>query len=94
MKINCLKKVFDQRKIQNRVLAKYLDKSESTISLWRNNKRQPSLEELYQIAKLLRINIHDLLEPTSWEGVSSETYDEFSTKFKNKSGIIKPKSTL
>lgn len=84
MKINCLKKVFDERKIQNRVLAKYLDKSESTISLWRNNKRQPSLEELYQIAKLLRVNIHDLLEPTSWKGVSSETYDEFSKKLKNK----------
>jgi len=82
MKINRLKKVFDERKVQNRVIAKYLHKSEATISLWRNNKRQPSLQELYEIAKLLRINIHDLIEPTSWKDLTSETYEEFSKKIK------------
>lgn len=82
MKINRLKKVFDERKVQNRVLAKFFGKSEATISLWRNNKRQPSLDELLEIAKLLRINIHDLIEPTSWKGESSETYEEFSKKIK------------
>jgi len=82
MKINRLKKVFDERKVQNRVLAKFFGKSEATISLWRNNKRQPSLDELLEIAKLLRINIHDLIEPTSWKNESSVTYEEFSKKIK------------
>lgn len=82
MEINCLKKVFDERKVQNRVLAKYLNKSESTISLWRNNKRQPSLQELSEIAKFLRVNIHDLIVPTNWEGDNSETYEEYSKKIK------------
>lgn len=83
MKLNRLKEVFDEQKIKNRTLAKYLNKSESTISLWRNNKRQPTIEELYEIAKLLRINIHDLLVPTNWKNEKSETYEEFSIRIKN-----------
>ncbi|MCY1661035.1 helix-turn-helix domain-containing protein [Chryseobacterium sp. SL1] len=84
MKINRLKEVFDNRNVKNRVLANYFGKSESTISLWRNNKRQPSLDELREIAKLLRIDIRDLIEPTSWKDENSETYEEFSARIKRK----------
>ncbi|WP_432670501.1 helix-turn-helix transcriptional regulator [Flavobacterium sp. SM2513] len=84
MKLNNLKKVFDNHKVKNRVIAKYVGKSESTISLWRNNKRQPSLEEFYQIAKLLRVNIHVLIEPTNWKDEASETYSEFAMKIADK----------
>jgi len=86
---NNLKEVFKEHKVTNRILAKYFKKSESTISLWRNNKRQPSIQQMYEIAKLLRINIHELLEPTTWEGVSSETYEEFSIKIKENKDIKK-----
>lgn len=79
---NNLKKVFKEHKVTNRILAKYFKKSESTISLWRNNKRQPSVQELYEIAKLLRINIHDLIEPTNWEGTDFDTYIEFAERIK------------
>ena len=82
MKLNRLKEVFDDQKIKNRVIAKYVGKSESTISLWRNNKRQPSLEELFQIAKLLRVNIHTLIVPTNLKYETSETYEDFTKKFK------------
>ncbi|WP_295204406.1 helix-turn-helix transcriptional regulator [uncultured Chryseobacterium sp.] len=82
MKLNRLKEVFDERGVKNRALAAVLNKSESTISLWRNNKRQPSLEEFYIIAKLLRINIHDLIESTKWEGEKSLTYEQISKKEK------------
>lgn len=88
MEINCLKKVFDERKVQNRVLAKYLNKSESTISLWRNNKRQPSLQELFEISKFLRVNIHDLINATNWENNSSETYEEYSKRIKIEDSTI------
>lgn len=82
MKLNRLKEVFNEFGVKNRTLAIILNKSESTISLWRNNKRQPSLEEFYIIAKLLRINIHDLIEISSWENEDSPTYDEISNKNK------------
>ncbi|MNU15313.1 Helix-turn-helix domain protein [compost metagenome] len=80
MKLNKLKEVFDERRVKNRTLAIILNKSESTISLWRNNKRQPSLEELYTIAKLLRINIHDLIESSRWENEKSPTYEQIASK--------------
>ncbi|MGV0857368.1 helix-turn-helix transcriptional regulator [Empedobacter brevis] len=83
MKINRLDIVFTENKIQNRVIAKFIGKSESTISLWRNNKRQPSLEELIEIAKLLRVSIYDLIEPTNWKNEKSDTYEEFVKKVKD-----------
>lgn len=82
MDLNLLDKVFTSKKIKNRVLAKYFNKSESTISLWRNNKRQPSLEEFYEIAKLLRIDIRDLFTETMWTDEKSETYEQFAKKVK------------
>lgn len=82
MYLNLLNKVFTERKVKNRVLAKYFRKSESTISLWRNNKRQPSVEEFYEIAKLLRKDIRDLFESTTWENEKSETYEQFSVRIK------------
>ena len=82
MKLNRLKEVFDEFGVKNRTLAIILNKSESTISLWRNNKRQPSLEEFYIIAKLLRINIHELIEISSWENEESPTYMEISKNTK------------
>ena len=83
MKINRLDIIFKEKNIQNRVIAKYIDKTEFTISKWRNNKRQPSLEDLIAIARLLRVSIYDLIEPTNWDNEKSETYDEFLKKVKN-----------
>lgn len=77
MKLNRLKEVFDEKGVKNRALAEILNKSESTISLWRNNKRQPSLDDLFKISKLLRINIHELIENITWENEKSQTYDQY-----------------
>lgn len=52
-----------QRK--NKWLANRIGKDESTISQWCTNKRQPSLESLYQIAEALEIDVRELLQPTS-----------------------------
>lgn len=83
MKINRLDEAFKERKVQNRILAKYFNKSEETISKWRNNKRQPSIENLLEIAKLLRMDIQDLFESTAWENEKSETYEQFSVRVKD-----------
>lgn len=84
MNINRLGIVFKEKKVKNRVIAEYFGKDEGTISKWRNNKRQPSVQELYEIAKLLRINIHDLIEPTTWKGTNFETYEEFVKRINKK----------
>jgi transcriptional regulator with XRE-family HTH domain len=43
-------------------LAKQLDKSYNTINEYARNVRQPSIEDLYRIAKILDVNAKDLLK--------------------------------
>jgi transcriptional regulator with XRE-family HTH domain len=38
-----------------------LDKSANTVSLWCTNKIQPSVDDLYRIAKILDCKVSDLL---------------------------------
>lgn len=80
MSLNRLDIIFTDKKVQNRILAKHFEKSEGTISKWRNNKRQPSLEELKEIAKLLRINIKELINDTDWSEETSDTYEDLKSK--------------
>ena len=45
-------------------LAETLGKNEATISRWCTNESQPSLEMLVEIAKVLNIDVKDLLFST------------------------------
>jgi len=80
--INRLDEVFTRRKITNRVIAQYVNKSEETVSRWRNNKRQPSVRELNKIAELLREDIRNLLYMSDWKDSKAPTYLEFKKQFK------------
>ena len=42
-------------------LAQQMGKSETTVSRWVTNKIQPSLEQLFEIAKLLGMDVKDLI---------------------------------
>lgn len=67
MKINKLKIILAKKEKTNKWLANELEKSESTISRWCTNEIQPSIENLYHIAKLLKIDIRDLLHKTEFD---------------------------
>lgn len=58
---NRIKVVLDEQNKTNRWLAEQMGKSEITISRWVQNKSQPSLEQLLQVAKLLSISPKDLI---------------------------------
>ncbi|WP_316846446.1 helix-turn-helix transcriptional regulator [Pedobacter psychrodurus] len=75
--INRLAEVFESKNIYNRDIAKYLKKSEETVSRWTNNHRQPSLNDLHKIAEFLRVDIRDLLNPSDW---SKSKIEEFKKK--------------
>lgn len=83
MKLNRLSEIFKEYKVQNRVLAKHFNKGEDVISKWRNNKRQPSIVELNEIAQLLRIDVRTLLVESDWSDSKSVTYEDVKNKFKN-----------
>ncbi|HAT61917.1 MAG: helix-turn-helix transcriptional regulator [Prevotella sp.] len=48
----------------NKWLAEKLGKSGTTVSRWITNKSQPSIEQLYEIAKALNVDVRELLEPS------------------------------
>lgn len=50
-----------EKKRTSKWLADELGKDPATISKWCTNATQPPLESLMQIAKLLEVNINDLL---------------------------------
>ncbi len=62
--INRIKSVLAECNKTNKWLAEVLGKSEATVSRWCTNECQPSLETLFQIAKLLNVDIRELLYNT------------------------------
>lgn len=59
--INRLKAVLADCQKTNKWLATNLNKSETTVSRWVTNEIQPSTETLLEIAKLLDVDIKELL---------------------------------
>lgn len=67
IQINRIKIVLVETRRKSKWLAEQLGKDVSTISQWTNNKRQPSLENLFNISKILDVDIRDLLMSTKNE---------------------------
>ncbi len=59
--MNRIKDVLKEKGISQAWLAKKLGKSYNSINEYARNVRQPSIEDLYRIAKVLDINAKDLL---------------------------------
>jgi transcriptional regulator with XRE-family HTH domain len=59
--MNRIKEVLKEKGISQTWLAKQLDKSYNTINEYARNVRQPSIEDLYRIAKILGSSTKDLL---------------------------------
>lgn len=64
-RINRLKIVLAEQGKTNRDLARDLGKAESTVSRWCTNDAQPSLEMLYDISVVLKVDIRELLVSTA-----------------------------
>lgn len=61
--INRIKVVLVEHKKTNKWLAEQLGKDPATISKWCTNSSQPSVETLMQIAQILGVEVHELLQP-------------------------------
>lgn len=60
-KLNRLKIVLAEKEKSNNWLAEQLGKDKTTVSKWCTNTCQPDLATLMQIAKLLDIDLNDLV---------------------------------
>ena len=63
--LNCIKVVLVKKKKTGKWLSEQLGKSVFTVSKWCSNSSQPDLETLNQIAKLLEVDIRELLNGTT-----------------------------
>ena len=62
--LNRIKVVLAEKQKTNKWLAEQINKGEVTISKWCTNRTKPSLETLYEIANVLKVDVKDLLQPT------------------------------
>ena len=62
--INRLKAVLAEQGKTNKWLAEKLDKNETTISRWCTNEVQPSMDTFGDIAKLLIVDVKELINST------------------------------
>lgn len=58
---NRLKVVLAEQNKTNKWLANQLGKTENTISRWVRNINQPTVEQLFDIAKMLNVDVKTLL---------------------------------
>ena len=65
--LNRLKVVLVEKGKTSRWLAEQLGKTENTISRWCQNKTQPSIAQLNEIAKVLMIDVGSLINPSQKE---------------------------
>jgi putative transcriptional regulator len=59
--MNKLKDVLQKQGRSQLWLANQLEVTKSTMSIWCNNRSQPSLEKLYKVAEILNVDVIDLL---------------------------------
>lgn len=62
--INRIKVILAEKRLTNKWLAAQLRKTESTVSRWCTNEKQPTIETFVEIANVLNIDVRDLFYPT------------------------------
>ena len=59
--MNRIKEVLEKKGIKQIWLAEQLGKSYNMVHSYSQNKRQPSIDDLYKIAEILNVDIKELL---------------------------------
>jgi DNA-binding Xre family transcriptional regulator len=70
--LNRIKVVLAEKNKTNKWLAEQLGKDPATVSKWVTNVSQPSLELLLQMAKILNVEIQDLIRINALDTEKSE----------------------
>lgn len=60
-KLNRIKVSLVENHKTSKWLAEQMGKSDATVSRWVSNKIQPSVEQLFEIARILNVDVKDLL---------------------------------
>ena len=63
--MNRIKEVLEKKGIKQIWLAEQMGKSYNMVNSYAQNRRQPSLEDLYKIASILNVEINDFLHSSN-----------------------------
>ncbi len=63
--MNRIKEVLDEKGIKQIWLAEQLGKSYNMVNGYVQNRRQPSLELLHKMAKILQVDVKDLIHSST-----------------------------
>lgn len=66
--MNRIKEVLDEKGIKQVWLAEKLNKSYNMVNSYVQNRKQPRLEVLFQIAEILEVDVKDLIESKKENG--------------------------
>lgn len=59
--MNRIREVLEEKGIKQKWLAEKMNKSYNMINSYAQNRRQPSIENLYKIADILNVDVKELL---------------------------------
>lgn len=65
-KINRIREILEEKGLKNKDLIIHFKIKKETVSRWINNKQQPTLNTLNDLAEYLQVDIRDLLYPSEW----------------------------
>ncbi len=60
--MNTIKRVLEEKGIKQKWLSEKMDKSYNMINAYVQNRRQPSLKDLFKIAQILNVSVTELLD--------------------------------
>jgi len=63
--VNRIKEILEQKGIKQKWLAEQLGKSYNIVNVYVQNRQQPRLEVLFEIAKILDVNPKELISTDS-----------------------------
>ncbi len=67
--INRIKVILVEKKKTNKWLADQIGKDQATVSKWCTNTTQPTLDTLVEIARILDVDVRELLVPTDTQKI-------------------------
>lgn len=67
--INRIKVILVEKKKTNKWLADQIGKDQATVSKWSTNTTQSTLDTLVEIARILEVDVRELLVPTDTQKI-------------------------
>lgn len=87
--MNRIKEVLENKGIKQTWLAERLKKSYNMVNSYAKNRRQPSLEDLFKIAKILDVGVAELLETNNSKKIYGTTQSKILKVAEGEEGYLK-----